>query len=559
MKFKAVICAMNSKYIHSSLATWCLYTAFKSADIENCECKVVEGTINEKTENIYERILCEEPEFVAFSSYIWNIERVLVLAERLKAKGITVALGGPEVSYRQKDILEKYPFVDFVLSGEGEVTFPELVSDLSQAKEPDIKGISYRKNGEIIVSDGDFIDFEKTVSPYCEEYFATLGNRIAYIESSRGCPFSCAFCLSGRCGKVRYLPLERVKGEILLLSEMGAKTIKFVDRTFNCNSVRASEILSFIKEEYGKRIPDDVCFHFEIAADILTEELFDIISQLPIGAVQFEVGIQSFNEETLKKINRKTNVDLVESNVKRLLSYGNCHVHIDLIAGLPLEGYDSFVSGFNRAYNIGANMLQLGFLKVLYGSPMSEDKENYPCQYGSVPPYEVISTPSISEDELAKLHICENEVDRLYNSGRFSRTLAYLKEKMPPYELFFGFGEFLIGKDEKGSIPLDKYTCLAYEYFSTIRGVDKIKLRDLMLLDRISTNNSDIVPECLRVADERLKKIKSGLNKSKPCQKGDVRTVTILYSENVAVYCDYCEKRNPVTSQWEIKRIDIDL
>ncbi len=559
MKFKTVICALNSKYIHSSLAPWCLYTAFKSADIENCECKVIEGTINEKTENIYERISDEEPQLVAFSCYIWNIERALTLAEMLKEKGITIALGGPEVSYRQRDILERYPFVDFILSGEGEEIFPEFVSAVSQNKEPDINGVSYRENGDITVSDGEFADFENTVSPYCKEYFDALAGRIAYIESSRGCPFSCAFCLSGRCGKVRFLPVERVKKEMLLLSSMGAKTIKFVDRTFNCNPKRALEILSFIKEEYGRSIPDDVCFHFEIAADILTEELFTLIAELSSGAVQFEVGIQSFNEETLRRINRKTNVDLVESNVKRLLSYGNCHVHIDLIAGLPLEGYESFVSGFNRAYDIGANMLQLGFLKILHGSPMSKDKENYPCEYGCVPPYEVISTPYITEAELNKLRICENEVDRLYNSGRFSRTLAYLKEKMPPYELFCGFGEFLISKGEKGSIPLDKYTCLAYEYFSIVRGVDKMKLRDLMLLDRISTNNSDIIPACLKVADERLKKVKQKLNKTVPVKKGVARSVAILYSENVAVYCDYSEKRNPVTGQWKIKRIDIEL
>ncbi len=553
MKFKAVICALNSKYIHSSLAPWCIYTSFKSKKIEDCECKVLEGTINEKTENIYDRILTEKPRLVAFSCYIWNIGRVLELAEKLKENGIIIALGGPEVSYRQRDILERYPFVDFILSGEGEAIFPAFVKCISDGTEIDIKGVSFRKDDDIIVSDGDFIDFENTVSPYCKEYSETLGNRIAYIESSRGCPFSCAFCLSGRCGKVRFLPVERVKGEMFLLCEMGAKTIKFVDRTFNCNPKRAFEILRFIKEEYGKKIPDDVCFHFEIAADILTRELFEIISQLPVGAVQFEVGIQSFNEETLKKINRKTDVDSVEHNVRKLLSFGNCHVHIDLIAGLPLEDYNSFVSGFNRAYKIGANMLQLGFLKILYGSPMGENKDAFPCVFSREAPYEVISTPYITESELEKLRICENETDRLYNSGRFSRTLTYVSEKMSPFDLFYGFGEFLITKGETGSIPLDKYTCLAYEYFSTIRGVDKMKLRDLMLLDRISTNNSDVIPSCLKIADDRLGKLKRLI------ADGKVQSVAILYSENEAVYCDYSEKKNSVTGQWNIKKIDIEL
>ena len=549
MKFKALICTLNSKYIHSSLAPWCLYTACKKVLSDDIDVKVTEGTINEKEEDVLNRIIEEKPDFVGFSCYIWNIEKTLAIARKLKEEGITVALGGPEVSYRQRDILERYSFVDYVLSGEGEAIFPELLKAVSSGSVPDINGVCQRKDGKFIISEGETIDFVGTASPYCKEYFEALGNRIAYIESSRGCPFSCAFCLSGRCGKVRFLPLDRVKSEMITLSDMGAKTIKFVDRTFNCNPKRAADILSFIKDEYGKKIKCDVCFHFEIAADILTEELFEIISDLPLGAVQFEVGIQSFNEETLSKINRKTNANVVESNVKRLLSYGNCHVHIDLIAGLPLEDYSSFVAGFNRAYGIGANMLQLGFLKILYGSPMAEDKDSYPCLYSSVPPYEVTSTPWISEDELGNLRVCENELERLYNSGRFPRTLRYLCEKMPPYDLFFGFGEYLKIKGEKGSIPLDKYVCLAYEYFSAIRGVDKIKLRDLMILDRISTNNSDVIPSCLKVKDDRLKKLRRLVGKH--C------TVAILYSENVAVYCDYDEDKNPVTGQWEINKLGI--
>lgn len=551
MKFKALICTLNSKYIHASLAPWCLYTACKNELKDDIVVKVAEGTINEKEEDIYNRIVAEKPDFVSFSCYIWNITKTLEIARKLRNQGITVALGGPEVAYRQRDILERYRFVDYVLSGEGEVVFPELLKAVRKGDTPEIEGVSYRKDDKLIISNGETIDFESTVSPYCPEFFDALKGRIAYIESSRGCPFSCAFCLSGRCGKVRFLPLERVKSEMILLSDMGAKTIKFVDRTFNCNPRRALEILTFIKDEYGKSIKNDVCFHFEIAADILTEEIFHVVSELPVGAVQFEVGIQSFNEETLTKINRKTNVDVVESNVRRLLSFGNCHVHIDLIAGLPLEDYDSFVSGFNRAYDIEANMLQLGFLKILYGSPMGEDKDRYPCTYSSEPPYEVISTPWISEAELQKLRICENELERLYNSGRFPRTLRYLKEKMPPYDLFFGFGEYLGLKGEKGSIPLDKYVCFAYEYFSTLRGVDKTKLRDLMILDRISTNNSDVIPTCLKVKDDRLKKLRRLAGKH--C------SVAILYSENVAVYCDYDEDKNPVTGQWEIKRLEAEL
>lgn len=550
--FKAVFCTLTSKYIHSSLAPWCLFTSCKKEKLP-CELRVVEGTINEDMNKVYERLINEKPDLIAFSCYIWNIEKTLKLCSRLKKQGITIALGGPEVAYRQRDILENNSFVDYVLSGEGEKTVPTLISSLICGKKPNIKGISFCHDGEFIISEADAVDFESTASPYCEEYFETLGTKIAYIESSRGCPFSCAFCLSGRCGRVRFLPLERVKNEMMLLSQKGAKIIKFVDRTFNCNAQRAAEILDFICDEYGKGIKEGTCFHFEIAADILTERLFTSIEKLPKGAAQFEVGIQSFNSETLKKINRKTNVNLVQSNVKRLISYGNCHVHIDLIAGLPLEDLNSFISGFNRAYLIGANMLQLGFLKVLYGSPMGENKENYPCEYSSLPPYEVISTPYISAYELQKLHICENELERLYNSGRFPRTLKYVTEFILPYDLFYGFGEHLISIGEKGSIPLDKYTCLAFDYLSRIKGVDKVKLRDLMLLDRISTNNSDVLPSRLKVKDERLSKIKSRLTQSDI----KLKSVGILYSVNSAVYCDYSEEKDPVTSQWTVHEIEI--
>lgn len=554
--FKAVFCTLTSKYIHSSLAPWCLFTSCKKENLL-CEIKVVEGTINENIDDVYKRLINENADFIAFSCYIWNIQKTLILCDMLKKKGLTIALGGPEVSYRQGEILKNYGSVDYVLSGEGEKTMPELLNSLMKGERPNINGVSYYADGKLLLSEADTVDFESTASPYCEEYFESLGTKIAYIESSRGCPFSCAFCLSGRCGKVRFLPLDRVKNEMVLLSQKGAKIIKFVDRTFNCKAKRATEILEFISAEYGKKIKKGTCFHFEIAADILTEELFNAIKALPNGAVQFEVGIQSFNSETLKRINRKTNVDLVEHNVKRLISYGNCHVHIDLIAGLPSENLNSFISGFNRAYKIGAGMLQLGFLKILYGSPMYENRDDYPCEYSSLPPYEVISTPYISKEELQKLHICENELERLYNSGRFPRTLKYVTEFILPYDLFYSFGEYLLSIGENGSIPLDKYICLAFDYFSNIKGVDKRILRDLMLLDRISTNNSDVLPSCLKIKDDRLSKLKKQIKENENFKKGSNISVGIIYTSNKAVYCNYSEEKDPVTSQWPINILDI--
>ncbi|MBR2417839.1 MAG: DUF4080 domain-containing protein [Clostridia bacterium] len=559
-KLKAVFCSINSKYIHSSLSVWYLYASAKKLCSEAVEVSVIEGTINENEDEIIKRLLDKKPDLIAFSTYIWNIKTVLSVAEKIKKErpNTIIVLGGPEVSFNQKQVLSENPFVDFISSGEGEKSVPLLLNALSEEANADIKGISYRKGESIIINEGEVLSVEDIPSPYCEEYFATLGNRIAYIESSRGCPFNCAFCLSGKEGKVRFFDLTQVKENMLSLSNHGAKTVKFVDRTFNCNKNHAKEILNFIKENYGGKIPSDVCFHFEIAADILDSELFEIIEKLPKGSVQFEAGIQSFNENTLKRINRKTDLCKVKENVKKLLFFGNCHIHIDLIAGLPEEDFDSFRKSFNEAYELYANMLQLGFLKILHGSPMSEQRELYPCEYSFEPPYEVIATPWISEAELKTLHKCENELERLYNSGRFSRTLSYVlsKTNMQPFDLFIEMADFLLEKGEKGSIPLDKYTNLAFEFFSSLEGVDRAVLRDKMLLDRITTNNSDVIPEALKVEDKKLRKVKKAFAKLYPPKKGEKRTVAILYTENKAVLVKY-ENKNPVSGEYEYSEIKL--
>ena len=560
-KLKAVFCSINSKYIHSSLSVWYLFTSAKKLCNENIELSVVEGTINEKESAVVDRLLAEKPDLIAFSSYIWNIKTVLSIAEKIKTANpmIKILLGGPEVSFNQREVLSEKPFVDYISSGEGEISVPLLINAIADNTDTDIKGISQRKGENIIVNECEVLSIDEIPSPYCEEYFASLKNRIAYIESSRGCPFSCAFCLSGKEGKVRFFDLSKVKENMLSLVNNGAKTVKFVDRTFNCNKLHAREILLFIKENYGKSIPSDVCFHFEIAADIMTEELFQIIAELPKGSVQFEIGIQSFNENTLRKINRKTNLQKVTENVKHLLSFGNCHIHIDLIAGLPEEDFESFRNSFNKAYGIGADMLQLGFLKILHGSPMKEDQELYPCEYTKEPPYEVVSTPWINEAELAVLHKCENELERLYNSGRFRRTLDYVLAvcNKTPFDLFIEMGDFLTEKGEEGSIPLDKYTNLAFEFFSSLDGVDKAILRDRMILDRITTNNSDVIPESLKVKDEMLGKVKKEIAKLYPSKKGEKRTVAILYTENKAVLVKY-ENKNSVSGEYPFTEHNID-
>lgn len=554
---KALLCTLNSKYIHSCLAPWCLFSACTVNCKGNIKLKVFEGTVNENQEKLPDKILLENADVITFSCYIWNIEKVLSLCEKIKeSKPETIIiLGGPEVAYRQRNLLENNSFVDFVLSGEGELILPKLLDCLyCGLSAEEIDGVSFRKNGNLIIKNeliGEYFDYP---SPYCQEYFASLNGRITYIESSRGCPFNCAYCLSGRCGKVKFKSIGQTKKEILLLAQSGTKTVKFIDRTFNCDNSRAIEILRFIRENIGSGIPEGVCFHFEINADILKESFIKEVALFPKGAVQFEIGIQSTNPETLESIGRRSNKEKLFSSIVSLICLGNCHIHTDLIAGLPLETFESFTEGFNECYTLGANMLQLGFLKLLHGSPLKEN--GYCCTFTQKPPYEVTSTPTMNKADFEKLHIAEKELDRLHNSGRFSRTLTYLFEAtgLSPFDLFYTLGKKL----PKESLALDLYT---NEVFCALCEIDKIdakRLKDVMLYDRLASNNSGVIPKSLYRADKNLKTVKHILSLELPLKKGTKRSVGILYTEKKVIFCDYGEK-DTVTDEYAVKELRFDF
>ena len=556
---KVVIVTLNSQYIHSSLAPWCLFAGIKEYSKENIEAKVVEGTVNEKIEAAAERIINEKPDLISFSCYIWNIAQTVKLIDIIKEKlkNVIIAAGGPEVSYRAKDVLSKYENIDYVLSGEGEKPFALLCDTLCKNGDVSfISSLSYRKNGAIIEGE-PYIPREDPPSPYGEEYFNAVNGRIAYIETSRGCPFSCAFCLSGMCGTMRSFNIEEAKENIIKVANSGTKTVKFVDRTFNADKKRAKEIVSFIIEEYGRKLPSDVCFHFEIAGDLLDEDFLNLLRKVPLGAVQLEIGLQSFNEKTLEAIHRKTNIKKLCDNIKTLVDMGNIHIHIDLIAGLPYEDLESFKESFNKAFELSANMLQFGFLKMLYGAEMREKQENFPCEFSENPPYEVISTPYLSKDELLKMHEAENALDRIYNSGRFPETLSYIMKVMnfTPYDFFAFFGEKLSENSEKVK-NLDSFTDFFFETFKNL--CDEKILRDVMLLDRISTNSSGIIPKSLRVFDNDLKKIKILLDEDEETRqkKGVKRCIAILYALKKIVYIDYINQ-NPVTKSYAVNELPI--
>lgn len=551
---KTVISMMNSKYIHSSLAPWCLLSGVRAFCDEKIKAKVVEGTINEDYENIVCRLVGENADIYGFCCYIWNIEFVKKIAEKVKKQtDAIIVFGGPEVSYNASDILDECSFVDFVLSGEGEESFASLCTCIAENKDSSsVNGLCYRANGKNIISE-PVVSEKEPVTPYCEEYFDSLHGRIAYIEASRGCPFSCAFCLSGRCGSLVLYDIDRVKNEILLLANSGTKTVKFIDRTFNAKKDRANEIISFIIDNYGEKIPSDVCFHFEVDGGTLHESTLQILENAPTGLFQLEIGLQSFNCETLRAVHRNPDTTKLEKTIKRLLENGNIHIHADLIAGLPYENLESFSNSFNRLYSLKPNMLQLGFLKLLHGSELREKSDNFGCEYSENAPYEVVSTDCLSKEDMQIIHNAEDAVDRLYNSGRFIRTLDYLVNECGflPFDLFASFGEFTA---DKVNIPLDEYLTLVYNFFGS--KTDSVHLRDALVCDRLSSNSSGVLPECLKIKDDRIRRIKKHLAENMQI-KGKV-ACAILYGKNKVVYCDY-KKKNPVTGNYELSYMEINL
>ena len=534
---KAVLCALNSKYVHTSLALRYI-KAYADKHCKNVKCSVAEETINSNLNQTAKKILEGKPDIAAFSCYIWNIEQVLEICTALKKESpqTVIVLGGPEVSFNPKDYL-KNPDIDYVQCGDGEKPITVLFDCIATGENiPEGLGICYKYGDEIVVSppycekDLDCIE-----SPYTDEYISEINGRIAYMESSRGCPFSCAFCLSGADGGVRFFSDESTENAILKLWQSGAKTIKFIDRTFNAETSHADRIISFILEN-RINMPEKVCFHFEVAADILRDSTMNLLKTAPAGLFQIEAGLQSFNHHTLEKVSRKTDTDKICENVKRIISFGNIHTHIDLIAGLPYEDFESFRDSFNKAYSVGASMLQLGFLKLLHGSRLRNQAEDYGYVYSNKAPYEIISTKWVSSEEMNLLKEVEDANEKMSNSGRFERTLEYVFSVCgkTPFDLFLGFGK-------KKPMPLDEYTALVYEYFSSLNGVDRAKLRDFMCCDRLSTNTSGKLPECLKIQDKLLAKITHQLEtcpETAP-KTGDKRAVCILYSQNKVVFADY--------------------
>lgn len=435
-----LLTAINAKYIHSNLAVYCL-KAYADRKYRG-KVFLAEFTINNREEQILEKIYEKRPKVVAFSCYIWNIETVLSVAENLKKvlPEVMIILGGPEVSYNAGEILCNYPAVDLVMRGEGEETFLEFLDCYIEKsrKLSDIPGLTYRKDDKIIdTPDRGIMDLNKVAFPYRD--MAHLENRIIYYETSRGCPFSCSYCLSSIDKKVRIRDFDKVRKELDFFLEKRVPQVKFVDRTFNCNHTHAYEIWKYI----GEHDNGVTNFHFEISADLLREEDFTLFQNFRKGLIQLEIGVQSTNPKTIEAIRRKMDIKKVKEAVLRVHEGENIHQHLDLIAGLPFEDYESFQNSFNDVYAMKPDQLQLGFLKVLKGSYMGEEKDAYEVKYISRPPYEVLATKWLSYDDVLRLKQVEEMVEVYYNSFQFSASMAFLENyHKSPFDLYEKLGQY---------------------------------------------------------------------------------------------------------------------
>lgn len=442
---RVLLIAVNAKYIHSNPAVYSLraYAQAALGDQPEVGIEIAEYTINQNTENILADIYRHRPDIAAFSCYIWNWNTIQELLPELPKllPDTKLWLGGPEVSFHAEKILAQYTQLTGIMVGEGEETFTQLVRFYHAPKGQlqDIPGLVLPQGR---TQPRELTDMSKL--PFLYEDLGKFQNRIIYYESQRGCPFRCAYCLSAIDKSVRLRDIETVKKELQYFLDHKVSQVKFIDRTFNCNAAHALAIWRYLLENDN----GVTNFHFEIAADLMTEEELEVLKQMRPGLIQLEIGVQSTNEQTLHAINRYMSLEHLRQVVDKIHSFHNIHQHLDLIAGLPYEDYDSFVTSFNDVYAMRPQQLQLGFLKVLKGSPIEEKAEEYGIVYNSRPPYEVLYSRWIPYDDVLRLKGIEEMVELYYNSCQFTHTLPVLeKEFSSPFALYEALSQYY---EEKG-------------------------------------------------------------------------------------------------------------
>ena len=550
---KILLVACNAKYIHSNLAVYDLQ-AYASDYADHIVLK--EYTINQQKDDIMRDIYLEHPDVVCVSCYIWNLSFVKeLMADLIKIlPGADFWAGGPEVSYDAEKFLTENSEFKGVMVGEGEETFKELAGYYVEKNPQDLKdmtGICYR-DGDQIIHNGWRQIMDLSSIPFIYKDLSEFKNRIIYYESSRGCPFSCSYCLSSIDKKLRFRDTETVKKELQFFIDNKVPQVKFVDRTFNCKHDHAMAIWKYINE-HDNGVTN---FHFEISADLLREEELQEMSTMRPGLIQLEIGVQSTNPDTIKAIHRTMDFEKLKGIVDRIHSFGNIHQHLDLIAGLPYEDYDSFRHSFNDVYALKPQQLQLGFLKVLKGSHMMEMCKEYGIVYKTQEPYEVLSTKWLDYDHVLKLKTVENMVEVYYNSGQFQNTLEYLENFFQDaFSIYERLGSFYMekGYGDVSHTRMRRYEILL-EFLEDVPEISMDQVKDQMVYDLYLRENLKSRPGFARDQKPFERQIWDFRKREKVAKNAHVE----VFADGTVLLFDYAD-RDPLTNNAYVTDVTKDV
>ena len=550
---KILLAACNAKYIHSNLAVYDLQ-AYVSEYADHIVLK--EYTINQLKDDIMRDIYLEHPDVVCVSCYIWNLSFVKeLMADLIKIlPGADFWAGGPEVSYDAEKFLTENSEFKGVMVGEGEETFKELAGYYVEKNPQNLKdmtGICYR-DGDQIIHNGWRQIMDLSSIPFIYKDLSEFKNRIIYYESSRGCPFSCSYCLSSIDKKLRFRDTETVKKELQFFIDNKVPQVKFVDRTFNCKHDHAMAIWKYINE-HDNGVTN---FHFEISADLLREEELQEMSTMRPGLIQLEIGVQSTNPDTIKAIHRTMDFEKLKGIVDRIHSFGNIHQHLDLIAGLPYEDYDSFRHSFNDVYALKPQQLQLGFLKVLKGSHMMEMCREYGIVYKTQEPYEVLSTKWLDYDFVLKLKTVENMVEVYYNSGQFQNTLEYLEGFFPDaFSIYERLGNFYMekGYGDISHTRMRRYEILL-EFLENVPEISMDQVKDQMIYDLYLRENLKSRPGFARDQKPFERQIWDFRKREKVAKNAHVE----VFADGKVLLFDYAD-RDPLTNNARVTDVTKDV
>lgn len=550
---KILLVACNAKYIHSNLAVYDLQ-AYASDYADYIVLK--EYTINQQKDDIMRDIYLEHPDVVCVSCYIWNLSFVKeLMADLIKIlPGADFWAGGPEVSYDAEKFLTENSEFKGVMVGEGEETFKELAGYYVEKNPQNLKdmtGICYR-DGDQIIHNGWRQIMDLSSIPFIYKDLSEFKNRIIYYESSRGCPFSCSYCLSSIDKKLRFRDTETVKKELQFFIDNKVPQVKFVDRTFNCKHDHAMAIWKYINE-HDNGVTN---FHFEISADLLREEELQEMSTMRPGLIQLEIGVQSTNLDTIKAIHRTMDFEKLKGIVDRIHSFGNIHQHLDLIAGLPYEDYDSFRHSFNDVYALKPQQLQLGFLKVLKGSHMMEMCKEYGIVYKTQEPYEVLSTKWLDYDHVLKLKTVENMVEVYYNSGQFQNTLEYLENFFPDaFSIYERLGSFYMekGYGDVSHTRMRRYEILL-EFLEDVPEISMDQVKDQMVYDLYLRENLKSRPGFARDQKPFERQIWDFRKREKVAKNAHVE----VFADGTVLLFDYAD-RDPLTNNAHVTDVTKDV